>query len=78
MAYSTLCWAVAILRQNAPPEPSPGLRTGGSSTAPGKPGEDMSNARHVDPLRNLKRLAEHRPGFEYNGTLSDEKLFGPR
>jgi hypothetical protein len=30
------------------------------------------------PLRNLRRLSEHRPGFEYSGTLPDEELFGPR
>jgi len=31
-----------------------------------------------NPLDNLKRLTEQRPGFEYNGTLSDEELFGPK
>jgi hypothetical protein len=78
MAYSTLCWAVAILRQSAPAESATRPRTGEPPTARSKPGENRGNARLVDPLRNLKRLAEHRPGFEYNGTLPDEKLFGPR
>src|SRR5262245_6634538 len=54
MAYSTLCWAVAVLRQTAPPQPPPLKTTGECSTAPGKPGESRGNTRHVDPLGNLK------------------------
>ena len=78
MGYSTLCRAVAILRRSVPPHSAPLRRTDRASTALGKPGENMGNARSMDPLRNLKRLTEHRPGFEYNGTLPDERLFGPR
>ena len=72
MAYSTLCWAVAILRQNG--HVVPGMKQAGRLTAPGKPGK----AGEPDPLMNLRRLSEHRPGFDYRGTLPDEHLFGRR
>ena len=77
MAYSTLCWAVAVLRHTAPPQSAPLCKTN-ETTAPGKPGERGGSSRHVDSLKNLERLAGHRPGFEYAGTLPDEKLFGPK
>jgi hypothetical protein len=31
-----------------------------------------------DPLDNVRRLSERRPGFDYSGTLPDESLFGPK
>jgi hypothetical protein len=73
MAYSTLCWAVAILRQNEQ-RAAAGPKQGGGLTATGKPGK----AGDPDPLLNLRRLSERRPGFEYSGTLPDEDLFGSR
>lgn len=72
MAYSTLCWAVAILRHNG--HAVPGVKQAGCPTAPGKPGK----AGEPDPLLNLRRLSEQRPGFDYRGTLPDEHLFGRR
>jgi hypothetical protein len=78
MAYSTLCWAVAELRQSGPPERSAPAKNTESPTAPlGR--EKGSAVRHgTDPLGNLKRMTERRPGFEYTGTLPDEKLFGSK
>jgi hypothetical protein len=78
MAYSTLCWAVAELRQSGPPERSAPAKNTDSPTAPlGR--EKGSAVRHgADPLGNLKRMTERRPGFEYTGTLPDEKLFGSK
>jgi hypothetical protein len=78
MGYSTLCWAVAILRRSVALQPPLLPRAGESSTAPSTRGECSGGSAQSDPLRNLKRLAEHRPGFEYKGTLPDEKLFGSR
>lgn len=75
MAYSTFCWAVATLRQS---------QRGGAGcltpqhqegTAPAA-GESERIRDNADPLRNLRRLSQRRPGFEYTGTLSDEALFG--
>lgn len=72
MAYSTLCWAVATLRQNG--HAVSGMKQAGYPTAPGKP----AKADEPDPLLNVRRLSEHRPGFDYRGTLPDEDLFGRR
>ncbi len=77
MAYSTLCWAVATLRQatsstvDRRPKPT-------GSTAPHRAGETTAGRKEFDPLQNLRRLSEQRPGFEYTGTLPDEELFGPK
>ena len=78
MAYSTLCWAVAEFRQSGSPERSARAKNAESPTAPLE-GEKCSAVRQgADPLRNLKRMSGRRPGFEYTGTLPDEKLFGPK
>jgi hypothetical protein len=73
MAYSTFCWAVGALRQRlraAVPRQS-------RATAPHSAGETAGHKRAPDdPLRNVRILSEHRPGFDYHGTLPDEKLFG--
>jgi len=79
MAYSTFCWAVGELRQTppviVPREPNAAER----STAPRRAGENARLLETVDdPLRNIRRLSERRPGFDYRGTLPDEKLFGPK
>jgi hypothetical protein len=77
MAYSTLCWAAATLRQTTSstvdrrPKPT-------GSTAPHMAGETTAAGKEFDPLQNLKRLSEQRPGFEYTGTLPDEELFGSK
>ena len=75
MPYSTLCRIVATLQRAAPPKVD---RVPKHTTAPDRPGEKSAKPAPVDPLRNLRRLSEHRPGFEYSGTLPDEELFGPR
>jgi hypothetical protein len=75
MAYSTFCWAVATLRQRRDAgRRRPQDREG---TAP-HTGEIQGLQGAVDPLRNVKRLTQRRPGFEYSGTLPDEALFGPK
>jgi len=68
--YSTLCWAIAILRKSRPTN---------EKSAPPKVGE-IKTPRPVgnDPLANLHRIVKSRPGFEYNGTMSDEELFGKK
>ncbi len=78
MAYSTLCWAVSTFRDNGQPPANRPVKTSEPPTAQGKPGEGGGNPTNVDPLRNLRRLSEERPGFEYSGTLPDEELFGRR
>ncbi len=78
MAYSTLCWAVSTLRHNGRHPADRPLKTNEHPTAPGKPGERVGSRDDVDPLRNLRRLSEERPGFEYSGTLPDDALFGSK
>ena len=75
MPYSTLCRIVAMLQRDVQPKAEHGPK---QATAPGRPGERSARPASVDPLRNLRRLSEHRPGFEYSGTLPDEELFGPK
>jgi hypothetical protein len=75
MAYSTLCWAVGTLRHSQPAA-GPAERRLDLPAAPGRPGETTVEVAGRDPLRNLRRLSERRPGFEYSGTLPDEELFG--
>jgi len=75
MPYSTLCRIVATIQRAAPPKVD---RVPKQITALDRPGERSAKPAPVDPLRNLRRLSEHRPGFEYSGTLPDEELFGPR
>ena len=73
MAYSTFCWAIGILRQRQPAAVPRQSR----ATAPHSAGETAGERRGTDdPLRNVRRLSEQRPGFDYQGTLPDEKLFG--
>ena len=77
MAYSTFCWAVATLRQS----PRGGIRRLPFQNCEGtaqRTRESQAVRDVVDPLRNVKRLSQRRPGFEYSGTLSDEALFGPK
>ena len=75
MAYSTFCWAVGELRQKQPAVVAREHR----STAPRTAGETAGPKQGADdPLRNVRRLGERRPGFDYRGTLPDEKLFGPK
>jgi len=76
MAYSTLCWAVAELRRNRSPRSSVPTKNTNTPTAQHWREKRPAAATGADPLRNLRRLTEHRPGFEYTGTLPDEKLFG--
>jgi hypothetical protein len=76
MAYSTLCWAVAALRQSAPSTVDRRPKITADLTAPRRAGETRSEQEKFDPLRNLRQLTENRPGFEYTGTLPDEELFG--
>lgn len=78
MAYSTLCWAVTALRQDSSVRASAPPKHAEGSTAPLKRGESPAVSAGVDPLRNLRRLSKHRPGFEYRGTMPDEELFGPK
>jgi hypothetical protein len=75
MPYSTLCRIVAMLQPDVQPKAERGPK---QPAAPDRPGERSVKLAPVDPLRNLRRLSEHRPGFEYSGTLPDEELFGPR
>ncbi|WP_031498072.1 hypothetical protein [Bryobacter aggregatus] len=58
--YSTLCWAISILRVSR------------------EAGERSSDRKGGDPLANLHRVGQRRPGFEYTGTMSDEDLFGKK
>jgi hypothetical protein len=75
MAYSTFCWAISSLRQRQPAVAARQSR----ETAPQSAGEMTGHKRAPDdPLRNVRRLSEQRPGFDYHGTLPDEKLFGPK
>lgn len=68
--YSTLCWAIASLRKSGPANERP---------APPKVGEIRMPKPDVnDPLANLHQIVKSRPGFEYNGTMSDEELFGKK
>lgn len=68
--YSTLCWAIASLRKSGQSSERP---------APPKVGEiRMPKAAKNDPLANLRRIVQSRPGFEYTGTMSDEELFGKK
>ena len=68
--YSTLCWAIANLRKSG---------VGIERTAPQKVGEIRKPSLAVnDPLGNLHRVVQNRPGFEYSGTMSDEELFGKK
>lgn len=68
--YSTLCWAIANLRKAG---------TADGRTAPSKAGEIRTPVpTGSDPLGNLRRIVQNRPGFEYNGTMSDEELFGKK
>ena len=76
MAYSTLCWAVTALREDSSVRTSAPAKQTDCSAAPLKRGENPAGTAGVDPLRNLRRLSEQRPGFEYRGTLPDEELFG--
>lgn len=78
MAYSTLCWAVAGLRQNDGPQTAARPRHVDLSTAARRPGKTPERRAGPDPLLNLRRLTEQRPGFEYTGALPDEELFGPK
>ena len=78
MAYSTLCWAVATLRQTLPSTVGRRPNALAGPTAPHRAGETTGESKELDPLRNLRRLSEHRPGFEYTGTLPDEELFGSK
>jgi len=77
MAYSTLCWGVATIRQATTANGWATTEFGGSDRA-GRAGERTHGDPEQDPLRNLRRLSENRPSFEYGGTLPDEKLFGPK
>jgi hypothetical protein len=75
MAYSTFCWAVAALRHDPTAKAGGAMNTG--STAPLPRGETAGQTGPaIDPLHNLKRLQNERPGFDYRGTLPDEELFG--
>ena len=75
MAYSTFCWAVAALRHD--PTAKAGGAMSAGSTAPLPRGETAGRtAPAIDPLHNLRRLQNERPGFDYRGTLPDEELFG--
>ena len=75
MAYSTFCWAVGALRQRGPVVAERESR----STAPHTAGEiNRQKGAADDPLDNVRRLSERRPGFDYRGTLPDERLFGPK
>jgi hypothetical protein len=65
--YSTLCAGIAGIKTE---------RNRSNPTAPAQSGERLSKAQTGDPLSNVKRLTGNRPGFEYTGTLPDEKLFG--
>ena len=75
MAYSTFCWAIGALRQRRPVIEERET----CSTAPPTAGEITGQNRAADdPLDNVRRLSERRPGFDYRGTLPDEKLFGSK
>lgn len=68
--YSTLCAVVAALRSDE----DLARRTAEPSGGERKP--QRSHSQSSDPLRNVKRMMESRPGFDYTGTLPDEELFG--
>ena len=78
MAYSTLCWAVATLRQTTPATVGGRPKPPAGSAAPLRAGETTGERKEFDPLQNLRRLSEHPPGFEYKGTLPEEELFGSK
>src|SRR5258707_7936896 len=63
MPYSTLCRVVATLQRNVQPKVSRVPKQAERSSAPDRPGERSGKPAPVDPLRNLRRLSEHRPGF---------------
>lgn len=68
--YSTLCWAIANLKNSGPAQ---------ERTARQIAGENESvPALTNDPLGNLRRIVQSRPGFDYSGTMSDEELFGKK
>jgi hypothetical protein len=67
MPYSTLCRVVAKLQRNVQPRANPLSRQVECSTAQRRAGERTPAAAEPDPLRNLRRLSENRPGFEYKG-----------
>ena len=73
--YSTLCWAVSVLRQSAGAETP---RTHNTPAAAKRDKAPTPETVVVDPLRNLKRLSEQRPGFHYTGALPDDELFGSK
>ena len=68
--YSTLCWAIASLRKLGPANERPAPPRVGEMKIPKPAGND--------PLANLHRIVQNRPGFDYNGTMSDEELFGKK
>jgi len=68
--YSTLCWAIASLRKSGPANERPAPPRVGEMKIPKPAGND--------PLANLHRIVQNRPGFDYNGTMSDEELFGKK
>ncbi len=83
MAYSTLCWGVTVLRETGHPSPMGNSTAHAGSIRNGTAAPKARESRphpnmpgKFDPLDNLRRLTDQRPGFEYNGTLSDEELFG--
>lgn len=85
IAYSTLCWGVSALRESGRTSPiwkgsahATSIREGTAAQGAGESGARSKVPSEFDPLDNIKRLTDHRPGFEYSGTLSDEELFGPK
>lgn len=68
--YSTLCWAIANLKKST----SGQERTARPIAGENKPLVAAAN----DPLGNLRRVVQSRPGFEYSGTMSDDELFGKK
>ncbi len=78
MAYSTLCRGISALRHNGGAPAGRFQKHAERLTAAGKPGKSMGEDSEADPLRNLRRLSEARPGFEYSGTLPDDALFGSK
>jgi hypothetical protein len=74
MPYSTLCRIVAVLQRDVQPKAD---RVPKQSTAPDRPGERSVKPR-PGSTSEPAAVSEHRPGFEYSGTLPDEELFGPR
>jgi len=68
--YSTLCWAIANLRSSAPTHQTTARQIAGEN----KSAPVVAN----DPLGNLRRIVQSRPGFDYSGTMSDDELFGKK